>query len=285
MAASGPEKSPEGDDSGTKLEPSESASPSENKPESSAEAAAEPAAGTDDKGGVAGGDTAAAATESENAEATDSAGSETTAPSGAGAQEAADPATSGAPPAVDAKPVELHSHHVSKILDEVLQEPSPSESGARFKHPMILDVILALGLLVAMGGFTVGMFKMYLTHSAEQSITQNNYKAAIAILKGAPLPGFFTIPGSDPEELLAQALYLDALDRLEVEKDTDGALKQLQEIRPGSRYFTLAQKIIEDHHRPSSTFLQGGTEHVEDHPDMTPEKKPILPDLPPDGSL
>src|SRR5205814_10177421 len=80
----------------------------------------------------------------------------------------------------------LHPHHVSKILDEVLEEPEPPPGGRRFRHPMILDLILRAGLLVAMGGFTVGLFKMYLVHSAQQAIWQHNYKAAIGILKGAP---------------------------------------------------------------------------------------------------
>jgi hypothetical protein len=275
MAASEPEKSPEGDDSAYTSELPETKSPGDKEPDAAEQSATVPAAEGEGTG----------ATHPDKPAGTTDAGAD----SGGGHQgtsaPAGDSASADTPASDEEKPAELHAHHVSKILDEVLQEPAPSETPGRFKHPMILDVILAIGLLVAMGGFTVGMFKMYLTHSAEQSITQNNYKAAIAILKGAPLPGFFTIPGSDPEELLAQALYLDALDRLEVEKDTDGALKQLQEIRPGSRYFVLAQKIIEDHHRPSSTFLQGGTELIETNPDKTPEKRPILPDLPPDGSL
>ena len=111
---------------------------------------------------------------------------------------------------------------------------------------MVLDIVLAIGLLVAMGGFTVGLFKMYLTHSAQQSIFQHNYKAAIAILKGAPVPGLFAIPGSDPEELLNQALYLDAMDKLEVDNDVEGALTELKQIKSGSRYYSLAQEIIDE---------------------------------------
>ena len=176
----------------------------------------------------------------------------------------------------------LHAHHVSKILDEVLEEPEESGSSGKFKHPMVLDIILAVGLLFAMGGFTVGLFKMYLTHSAEQSITQHNYKAAIAILKGAPVPGFFAIPGSDPDELLNQALYLDAMDKLEVDDDVDGALKEFQQIRPGSHFFTLAQEIIEENYTPSATTLQGGTSVTEQAAPVQ-ENKPLLPEAPKDA--
>ncbi|MBI4532632.1 MAG: hypothetical protein HY711_01695 [Candidatus Melainabacteria bacterium] len=200
--------------------------------------------------------------------------------------EGSEPSISGENQAQEESPVvaELHQHHISKILDEVLEEPEPEVSTRRLKHPMILDLALGIGLLVAMGGFTVGLFKMYLTHSAEQSITQQNYKAAIAILKGAPLPGFFSIPGSDPEELLSQALYLDAMEKLDVDSDVDGALKELQQIKPGSRYFTLAQEIIEEHFEPSATRLQGGTQHIETNPVNPVEKKPILPEPPSEGS-
>jgi hypothetical protein len=183
-----------------------------------------------------------------------------------------------------ADPPPMQQHHVSKLLDEVLEEPEPPPGARKFRHPMILDIALAVGLLAALGGFTVGLFKMYITHSAEQSIMRHNYKAAIAILQGAPLPGFFTIPGSDPDELLSQALYLDAMDKLEVDNDVDGALKELQQIRPGSRYFDLAQELIKENFEPSSTTLQGGAEHIEEHPVETPEKKPLLPEAQPEGS-
>src|SRR4051812_40048635 len=72
--------------------------------------------------------------------------------------------------------VALHPHHVSKLLDEVLDEPEPPPGGHRLRHPMVLDLILGVGLLVAMGGFTIGLFKMYVVHSAQQSIFQHNYK-------------------------------------------------------------------------------------------------------------
>jgi hypothetical protein len=186
-----------------------------------------------------------------------------------------------------AKPEEakaaLHQHHVSKLLDEVLDEPEPPTSGRRLRHPMVLDLILGVGLLVAMGGFTIGLFKMYVVHSAQQSIFQHNYKAAIGMLKGVPAPGLFAIPGSDPDELLNQALYLDAMDKLEVDNDTDGALKELQQVRPGSRYFSLAQEILEENFTPSSTTLQAGTSVTEEAVPV-PEKKPLLPDEPQDAN-
>lgn len=183
--------------------------------------------------------------------------------------------------------MEFHQHHVSKILDEVLDEPAEAQTPGRIKHPMILDLVLAVSLLVAMGGFTIGLMKMYLTHSAEQLITQHNYKAAIAIIKGAPLPGFFTIPGSDSEELLNQALYLDAMDKMDsnTEKDTTDALNELQQITPGSRYFALAQEVINENFEPSSTILKMGVETVEHSPTKTgEEKKPFSPDYPKDAT-
>lgn len=183
--------------------------------------------------------------------------------------------------------IHFEQHHVSKILDEVLEEDIPV--GRSFKHPMILDLMLAAGLLIAMGAFTVGMFKMYITHSAEQAITQHNYKAAIAILKGAPFPGFLNFPGTNLDELLSQALYLDAMDKLEVDNDVDGALNELQQIKPGSRFFELAQTIISENFEPSPTLLQGGAQVIEDKPTQpAPAKdnlKDILPEEPKSGSL
>ncbi len=180
-------------------------------------------------------------------------------------------------------PVDLHQHHISKILDEVLEEPAEAPTPGRIKHPMLLDIVLAISLLVAMGGFTIGLFKMYLTHSAEQSITQHNFKAAIAILKGAPLPGLFAIPGSDPDELLNQALYLDAMDKIENENDLNGGLNELQQIKPGSRYFSLAQEIINENYTPSPTMLKMGVEQTEKNPPKE-EKQPFNPEYPKDAT-
>jgi len=188
------------------------------------------------------------------------------------------------PPASSEVPVELHQHHVSKLLDEVLEEPEPPSGGKGFKHPMLLDIALAVGLLVALGGFTVGLFKMYTAHMAHDSITRGDYQAAISLLRGTPFPGFFTIPGDDPDELLNQALYLDAMKKMNVDNDLDGALEQLQSVRPGSHYFELAQELIEANTVPSAVGLQGGTSVTEQAAPAEPEKKPILPELPQDAS-
>jgi hypothetical protein len=172
-------------------------------------------------------------------------------------------------------------HHISNILDEVLEEPAETEIPRRFKHPMWLDVVLAAGLLVAMGGFAIGLFKMYLTHNAEQCIAQGQYKVAIALLRGTPFPGLFVFPGSDADELLNQAMYQDAMDRIDSDNDVESALKELQQIRAGSKYFGLAQEFIKDNFDPSPTQLQGS---VEASGKAVPEKKPILPPAPQDAS-
>ncbi len=175
----------------------------------------------------------------------------------------------------------LHQQRVSRILDAVLDEPveeSPSHHG--FKHPLFLDVILAVGLLVAMAGFSIGMFKIYITHSAKQSINQQNYRAAIALLRGTPLPGFFNIAGSeDSVELLNRALYLDAITKLEINRDDAGAIEELQQIRPGSGYFELAQDLLRDNSPPPKLQLEGGASHDADPNDPeVKEDKPIVPD-------
>lgn len=173
----------------------------------------------------------------------------------------------------------LHQHHISKILDEVLEVPE--EPVRRFKHPMVLDLVMALCLLFAMAGFVVGLFKMYITHSAQQSILQHKYEAAIHIIKGAPLPGFIAIPGggpdSDPQELLNQALYLDGMEKLDNKTDINGALNELQQIQPGSRFFALAQEAISENFEPSSTLLKMEVETTEKAPPKE-EKKPFNPE-------
>lgn len=175
----------------------------------------------------------------------------------------------------------LTQHHVSKILDEVLEE-EPSK-GTFIRHPMVLDILLALGLLLAMGSFTIGLIRIYVTHSAQQSITERNYKAAIAILRGAPLPGFFnfTAPGTDPEELLNQALYLDAMDQLEANSEDEAALRELEKIRPGSRFFETAQSIVKERVKRSPITLEGSASHEASPSDQAIEEpKPLLPDEP-----
>lgn len=186
-----------------------------------------------------------------------------------------------APVAAEAKPERMQQQHVSRILDAVLEEPVEETAGHHgFKHPLFLDVILAVGLLVAMAGFSIGMFKIYITHSAKQSINQQNYSAAIALLKGTPLPGFFNIAGSeDSVELLNRALYLDAISKLEINRDDQGALDELQQIRPGSGYFELAQDLLRDNAPPPKLQLEGGTTHDADPSDPEiKEEKPIIPD-------
>lgn len=183
--------------------------------------------------------------------------------------------------AAEAKPERMQQQHVSRILDAVLEEPVEETAGHHgFKHPLFLDVILAVGLLVAMAGFSIGMFKIYITHSAKQSINQQNYSAAIALLKGTPLPGFFNIAGSeDSVELLNRALYLDAISKLEINRDDQGALDELQQIRPGSGYFELAQDLLRDNAPPPKLQLEGGTTHDADPSDPEiKEEKPIIPD-------
>ncbi|MDZ4835059.1 MAG: hypothetical protein SGJ27_14890 [Candidatus Melainabacteria bacterium] len=113
-----------------------------------------------------------------------------------------------------------------------------------FKQPMLFDVVLALGLLVAVAGFTTGLMRIYITHMAKQSINQHNYKAAITILKRNPVPEFFSGFGSDPNDLLNQALYLDAMTKLEANNEDQSALSQLSKITSGSRFFHLAQDIL-----------------------------------------
>ncbi len=184
-------------------------------------------------------------------------------------------------PEANADPVsmgKLPQHHVSNFLDDVLiDQPKLGSEKHGYKHPMILDLILAVGLLIAMGGFTVGLINIYITHQAEQSIMQRNYRAAITVLRGAPLAGFFTMPGSDPADLLNQALYLDAMERLDANGEDETALKDLEKIQAGSRYFDIAQDILKEHFKPSDTQLQGQAEHTASPAEAVAPKKPILP--------
>jgi hypothetical protein len=149
----------------------------------------------------------------------------------------------------------------SHILDEVLDEPEPSIS-SHIPHPLWVDVLLAVGLLVAMGAFAAGLIRMYVSHSAEQSITQRNYQAAIALLEGAPFPDLFSPPGSEPRELLNQALYLDAMEKLDAYSEDPDAIKELGRIDASSRFFELAQEILKEHFKPSSIQLQAGAEET-----------------------
>src|SRR5271165_4329588 len=82
-------------------------------------------------------------------------------------------------------------HHVSKILDDVLAEPEETvlaqttgknAKGKEGKHPMVLDLALAFGLIFAVGGFGAGLLHMYVNHLADQSLKRNDYQAAVALL-------------------------------------------------------------------------------------------------------
>jgi len=167
-------------------------------------------------------------------------------------------------------------HHHYHMLDTVLDQSPPLPR--RFKQTMIFDIVLALGLLLVVGGFTTGLMRIYITHMAKQSIYQHNYKAAITILKRNPIPEFFNGFGSDPNELLNQALYLDAMDKLEADPEDQAALNQLSKISAGSRFFTKAQEILQEKSRPSSIQLEGGASepHIVTPEEETAAKKPVF---------
>lgn len=160
--------------------------------------------------------------------------------------------------------------HVSHILDEVLEESAetaalPEETRKRLRYPMFVDLFLGFGLLVAMGGFTVGLFNMYLVHAAADSINKSNYEAAVHILSGAPMPQVFAMPGSDTEELMSQAIYLDAFEKTKAGR-IDDAIQQLKLIKPGSKYFAGAQHLISDNTERAEILLEGGAETLETSP-------------------
>lgn len=115
-----------------------------------------------------------------------------------------------------------------------------------FRYPIVIDLVLTLGLLLVAGGFTVGLFQMYLLHAAEKSINDHNYKAAIGILRDSPIPEFLRFGAADTTELLNQALYLDAMDKIEQHTDMTLAVRQLKQIKPGSRYYHFAQETLSD---------------------------------------
>jgi hypothetical protein len=157
----------------------------------------------------------------------------------------------------------LQQHHVSSILDNVLDEAKTVEAetqgGKRsFKHPLIIDFVLGLGLLFAMAGFTSGLMRMYVSHSAENCITEGNYKAAIALLEGSKLPDFFVAPSTEPRELLNRAYWMDAMRRLNDYDSDPVALKELERIMPDSEFFEMSQQILTEHTTPSTLTLSGG---------------------------
>lgn len=160
--------------------------------------------------------------------------------------------------------------HLSKILDEVLEEPvgagvGQSTTGGKRFPLVIIELLLGLGLLVAVGGFVIGMLHMYVVHSAQQCINQEDYERAIVILRGAPVPELFCLPGSEAEEMLNQALYMEGLQRIK-EGDKAAGIRRLQEVRAGSRFFINAHKLIGESDEPASIMLEGGTEKIETNP-------------------
>ena len=195
-----------------------------------------------------------------------------------------DPAKMQPPPAVNSNPEQgkiapdnsppLTQAHVSHLVSEVLREPQPEPSAVvrKVRIPVAFDVVLAIGLLFAVGGFTFGLFHMYLVHSAAKAISEQKYRAAMEILKSAPFPQIFSKPGSDTEEMLSKAIYLDAMDRLETDANHAGALKQLSEIKAGSKYFHLAQEAINANTVVAPALLQGGTEQPETSPQQKGQK-------------
>ncbi|MBX9666979.1 MAG: hypothetical protein K2X93_05135 [Candidatus Obscuribacterales bacterium] len=130
-----------------------------------------------------------------------------------------------------------------RMLDSVIDA---AVARRKFKQPMLFDILLAVGLLFAVAGFTTGLMRIYIIHMAKQNINQHNYRAAITILKRNSVPEFFSGFGSDPSELLNQALYLDALNKLEANSEDQAALSQLGKITEGSRFYDLAQKILKE---------------------------------------
>jgi hypothetical protein len=135
--------------------------------------------------------------------------------------------------------------HQAKIFNELLERTAPEikAEGSTYRHPVIIDGLLAVGLLIAMAGFTLGAVKIYIVHEARHDITDRRYTEAISLLKSAPLPGLFQVNGESPEDLLDQAHYLDAIEKLDVDKSDQAALHELDSIRPGSRFFEMANNI------------------------------------------
>lgn len=169
---------------------------------------------------------------------------------------------------------------VYKILEDAMASPQGAD-GRAYVHPVLFDCLLAFGLLIAMGGFTIGLLKIYITHSAQQSMNQRNYKAAIGILRGAPFPGWFTVKGKDPQELLNQAIYLEAMDKLDANKEDQSAINELTQIEPGSKFFEVAQEVVKVHTHASDVQLEGRTEHEANSKDpVVEDNMPVLPPEP-----
>jgi len=144
--------------------------------------------------------------------------------------------------AMDLTAEKVLAKELAKELAVTSAEKGLKAQSKTYKHPMAIDLLLAVGLLFAMAGLTVSFVKTYITHSAKTSILQGNYKAAIGILHGSPIPEFFGGAGTDnSEDLLNQALYLDAMEKLDNNRDDQTALQELAKVSQGSFYYELAQ--------------------------------------------
>lgn len=169
-----------------------------------------------------------------------------------------------------------HVSAMDKIADSFLAEVEAKENASTepvhqngkaqqktYKHPMAVDILLALGLLFAMAGLTVSFVKGLTTHSAKTNIMQGNYKAAIGILRSSPIPEFFGGTSADnSEDLLNQALYLDAMTKLDADRNDQTAVQELAKISAGSRFYDLAQDQLRQLSQPEPKPIessQGGT--------------------------
>jgi hypothetical protein len=149
---------------------------------------------------------------------------------------------------------------VAEILDEALESEEFIEPRIKFRHPIIVDLFLTVGLLVATGGFTLCLLQLYVTHTAQQCLIKHDYKSTIALLSNSPFPGFFNYAfGEDPREILSEALYLDAMNKVETQDNTASAVEEMEKIPPNSKFFDLAQKIIGENTLPSPALLRGST--------------------------
>jgi hypothetical protein len=138
----------------------------------------------------------------------------------------------------------------AEIADPELTAQAPRAAQKTYKHPMVVDILLALGLLFAMAGLTISFVKAYTTHSAKTNIMQGNYKAAIGILRNSPIPDLFD---GTSEDLLNQALYLDAMEKLDADRDHQTALQELAKISVGSRFYDQAQDQLRQLTAPAPT--------------------------------
>jgi hypothetical protein len=152
--------------------------------------------------------------------------------------------------------------HSSEVVAEILDQALKSDVVPRpnIHHPLILDVLISVGLLMAAGGFTLCLLQLYVNHTAQQCLIKHDYKSTIALLTDPPMPvsmsGSF---GDDPKEILNEALYKDAMGKIEVQGNIPGAVRELQQISPDSNFFYNAQRIINQETRPSGMFLEGRT--------------------------